>query len=96
MKHIKYTSKTHETYDCKRLGGAELDAGVEVGDGAWSSPVQQRRDPPTILQCLLAAQARADQRGPVTATPAPLLARPQSSIAIRSQGMGHGAAGDGV
>jgi len=40
--------------------------------------------------------ARAHQRGPVAATPAPLLARPQSSSVVRSQGMGHAAADDRV
>jgi hypothetical protein len=52
----------------------ELDAAAEVGGGAWSSPVQQRRGPLAILQRLLVAQAHAHLRSPVAASPAPLLA----------------------
>jgi hypothetical protein len=29
MKHMKHTSETRETYDCKRLVDAELNASVE-------------------------------------------------------------------
>jgi hypothetical protein len=63
---------------------AELDAGVEIDGSAWSSPVQQRRGPLAILQRLLTAQAHVRWRGPIATTPAPLLARPQSSSIVRS------------
>jgi hypothetical protein len=77
MKHLKYLKHKLATYtfsamspcylDEWRLVVAELDAGVKVGGGAWSSPVpQQSGEHSTTLGEHLSEAAEPTWRAPTT------------------------------